>query len=91
MASATVGGRAHPARSQRSTRPVYASEYYKKGLLAPGVDYDGPHPYLRRTCDRLDPDGYITLPTAPGLGYDIVWDYIRDNAPPLQRHLAGAT
>jgi L-alanine-DL-glutamate epimerase-like enolase superfamily enzyme len=52
------------------------SEYYEKGLLAPGVDYDAPHPYLRETCDRLDPDGYITLPTAPGLGYQIVWDAI---------------
>jgi L-alanine-DL-glutamate epimerase-like enolase superfamily enzyme len=55
------------------------SEYYEKGLLAPGVDYDAPHPYLRQTCDKLDPDGYITLPKAPGLGYEIVWDYIEDN------------
>ena len=55
------------------------SEYYEKGLLAPGVDYDAPHPYLRQTCDKLDPDGYVNLPTAPGLGYDIVWDYIEDN------------
>ena len=56
------------------------SEYYEKGLLAPGVDYDAPHPYLRRTCDPLDPDGYVTLPQGPGLGYDIVWDYIEANA-----------
>jgi L-alanine-DL-glutamate epimerase-like enolase superfamily enzyme len=56
------------------------SEYYEKGLLAPGVDYDAPHPYLRQTCDRLDPDGFITLPKTPGLGYEIVWDYIDDNA-----------
>ena len=55
------------------------SEYYEKGLLAPGVDYDAPHPYLERICDALDPDGHITLPTAPGLGYEIVWDYIDDN------------
>ena len=55
------------------------SEYYEKGLLAPGVDYDAPHPYLRQTCDRLDPDGYVTLPQLPGLGYDILWDYVRDN------------
>jgi L-alanine-DL-glutamate epimerase-like enolase superfamily enzyme len=55
------------------------SEYYEKGLLAPGVDYDAPHPYLRTTCDRLDPDGCITLPKAPGLGYEIVWDYIQAN------------
>jgi hypothetical protein len=56
------------------------SEYYEKGLLAPGVDYDAPHPYLRRTCDPLDPDGYVTLPQGPGLGYDIVWEYIEANA-----------
>ena len=55
------------------------SEYYEKGLLAPGVDYDAPHPYLRDICDKVDADGYIAMPTKPGLGYDIVWDYINDN------------
>ena len=55
------------------------SEYYEKGLLAPGVDRDRPPPYLKNTCDRLDPDGMITLPTGPGLGYEIIWDYIEDN------------
>jgi L-alanine-DL-glutamate epimerase-like enolase superfamily enzyme len=55
------------------------SEYYEKGLLAPGVDYDAPHPYLRQTCDRLDPDGYVTVPQLPGLGYDILWNYVRAN------------
>ena len=55
------------------------SEYYEKGLLAPGVDYDAPHPYLNSICDKLDSDGYITMPKAPGMGYEIVWDYINDN------------
>ena len=55
------------------------SEYYEKGLLAPGVDYDAPHPYLNNICDKLDPDGYSTMPKASGLGYEIVWDYINDN------------
>jgi L-alanine-DL-glutamate epimerase-like enolase superfamily enzyme len=55
------------------------SEYYEKGLLAPGVDYDAPHPYLQQTCDKLDADGYVTLPKAPGLGYEIVWDFIEAN------------
>jgi L-alanine-DL-glutamate epimerase-like enolase superfamily enzyme len=66
------------------------SEYYEKGLLAPGVDYDAPHPYLRQTCDKLDPDGYVTLPDKPGLGYDIIWEYIQDNSlsPDLQPVLA---
>lgn len=59
--------------------PEDTSEYYEKGLLAPGVDYDAPHPYLKSICDKLDPDGYVTLPTAPGLGYEIEWDYINDN------------
>ena len=53
--------------------------YYEKGLLAPGVDYDAPHPYLKSICDKLGPDGYITMPKAPGMGYEIVWDYINDN------------
>jgi L-alanine-DL-glutamate epimerase-like enolase superfamily enzyme len=61
------------------------SEYYEKGLLAPEVDYDAPHPYLRKTCDALDADGYITLPSAPGLGYDLVWDYINDNTISAER------
>jgi L-alanine-DL-glutamate epimerase-like enolase superfamily enzyme len=55
------------------------SEYYEKGLLAPGVDNDITHPYLKANCDIVEPDGYITLPTAPGLGYEIDWDYIDDN------------
>jgi L-alanine-DL-glutamate epimerase-like enolase superfamily enzyme len=55
------------------------SQYYEKGLLAPGVDYDAPHPYLKNTCDKLDGDGFVTVPTLPGLGYEIEWDYISDN------------
>lgn len=55
------------------------SEYYEKGLLAPGVDYDAVHPYLKANCDPLDDDGYVTLPSAPGLGYELVWDFIDDN------------
>jgi L-alanine-DL-glutamate epimerase-like enolase superfamily enzyme len=55
------------------------AEYYERGLLAPGLDYDAPPPHLRANCDRLDPDGHITLPTGPGLGYEIVWDYINEN------------
>ena len=31
------------------------SEYYEKGLLAPGVDYDAPHPYLQRDLRQARP------------------------------------
>jgi len=55
------------------------SEYYEKGLLAPGVDYDMPHPYLRNTCDRIDDEGYVHMPKGAGMGYEIEWDYINDN------------
>jgi L-alanine-DL-glutamate epimerase-like enolase superfamily enzyme len=55
------------------------SEYYEKGLMAPGLDIDAAVPYLTETCDKLDQDGFVTVPDKPGLGYDIVWDYIDDN------------
>ena len=51
-------------------------EYYERGLLAPGIDYDAPEPYLERNCDPLDADGCVPVPDAPGLGYLINWDYI---------------
>ena len=55
------------------------SEYYEKGLLAPGVDYDAPHPYLHNTCDKIDAEGFVHMPTGPGMGYEINWDYINGN------------
>ena len=54
-------------------------EYYEHGLLAPGVDYEAPLPYLKDLPDRLDSDGYVNLPQKPGLGYDIVWEYIDEH------------
>jgi L-alanine-DL-glutamate epimerase-like enolase superfamily enzyme len=66
------------------------SEWYERGLLAPGVDYDAPHPYLRSTCDPLLPDGDVELPQGPGLGFDIDWDYIGDNTLGPAVALAGA-
>ncbi|MBK37058.1 MAG: enolase [Gemmatimonadetes bacterium] len=50
--------------------------YYERGLLAPGVDYDTPQPYLEEICDPMDKAGYVTVPTEPGMGYKINWDYI---------------
>jgi L-alanine-DL-glutamate epimerase-like enolase superfamily enzyme len=54
-------------------------EYYERGLLAPGVDYDLPPAYLNTPLDVLDPDGYVSLPRRPGLGYDINWEYIAEH------------
>lgn len=59
--------------------PEDTCEWYERGLLAPGVDYDAKPAYLNASLDALDPDGYVTLPTRPGLGYDINWDYITEN------------
>lgn len=54
-------------------------EYYERGLLAPGVDYETPLPYLEEICDPMDEEGYVHLPQEPGLGYKINWDYIEEN------------
>ena len=53
--------------------------YYERGLLAPGVDYETPEPYLEELCDPLDPDGCVRVPQHPGLGYRIDWDYISEH------------
>jgi L-alanine-DL-glutamate epimerase-like enolase superfamily enzyme len=54
-------------------------EYYERGLLAPGVDYETPAPYLEAICDPLDTEGYVHLPQEPGMGYRLRWDYIEEN------------
>jgi L-alanine-DL-glutamate epimerase-like enolase superfamily enzyme len=54
-------------------------EYYERGLLAPGVNYEASPPYLKEPCDTLDSEGFVWLPQQPGLGYQIVWDYIDAN------------
>jgi L-alanine-DL-glutamate epimerase-like enolase superfamily enzyme len=51
-------------------------EYYERGLLAPGVDYETPPPYLKAIADPLDSEGYVHLSQEPGLGYQIDWDYV---------------
>ncbi len=57
-------------------------EYYERGLLAPGIDYETPPPYLETICDPMDEQGYVHLPQAPGMGYTIKWDYIKENKLP---------
>ncbi len=54
-------------------------EYYERGLLAPGIDYETPPPYLQEICDPLDAEGYVRLPQGPGLGYGINWGFIEEN------------
>lgn len=56
--------------------PEDTCEYYERGLLAPGVDYETVLPYLAESLDQLDDNGYVALPQKPGLGYELVWDYI---------------
>lgn len=55
------------------------SEYYERGLEAPGLDYEACPPYWKEICDPLDSEGYVRLPQEPGLGYQINWDYIEEN------------
>jgi L-alanine-DL-glutamate epimerase-like enolase superfamily enzyme len=64
-------------------------EYYERGLLAPGVDYDAIPPYLKEATDPLDSNGMVALPQGPGLGHRINWDYIKDNRLPADRSRAG--
>ena len=54
-------------------------EYYERGLLAPGIDYETPQPYFEEICDPLDSEGYVQVPQEPGMGYKINWDYIEEN------------
>lgn len=60
-------------------------EYYERGLLGPGVDYDATPPYLQAPCDPLNADGFVTVPQGPGLGYELQWDYIdQHRLPPTE-------
>ncbi|MGV3651920.1 MAG: mandelate racemase family protein [Devosia sp.] len=50
--------------------------WYERGLLHPHFDYDSAPAYLKAPVDPLDADGNVPLPTLPGLGQDIDFDYI---------------
>jgi L-alanine-DL-glutamate epimerase-like enolase superfamily enzyme len=54
-------------------------EYYERGLVAPGVDYETALPYLEAICDPMDKEGYVAVPQEPGMGYQIKWDYIEEH------------
>ena len=51
-------------------------EYYERGLVGPGLDYDATPPYLRAPCDPLSSDGFVSIPQGPGLGHELAWEYI---------------
>lgn len=60
-------------------------EYYERGLVGPGVDYDATPPYLHAPCDPLSPDGFVCIPQKPGLGYELRWEYIdQHRLPPVE-------
>lgn len=54
-------------------------EFYERGLLHPFVDYEKPAPWLNAITDPMDDEGYVHVSQAPGLGWDINFDYIQDN------------
>ena len=51
-------------------------EYYERGLLAPGLEYETPPPYLESIPDPMDDDGMVRVPDAPGVGYELDWSYV---------------
>ncbi len=53
--------------------------YFERGLLHPLLDYEKPKPWLNSIFDKMDGNGDVIIPSAPGLGYDINWDYINNN------------
>jgi L-alanine-DL-glutamate epimerase-like enolase superfamily enzyme len=55
-------------------------EFYERGLLHPFIDFEEPDPWLNTRLDFMDDEGYVHIPQGPGLGQDINFDYIRDNA-----------
>jgi len=54
-------------------------KYYERGLLHPLIDYEARTPWLAEVQDPLDADGCVPVPTGPGVGWVIDWDYIKHN------------
>lgn len=53
--------------------------YFERGLLHPRLDYEKPKPWLKEIYDPMDSEGMVTIPTGPGLGWKIDFDYIENN------------
>ena len=43
------------------------------------MDYEAPLPYLTEPLDPMNDEGYVALPSQPGLGYSFNWDYIEEH------------
>jgi L-alanine-DL-glutamate epimerase-like enolase superfamily enzyme len=54
-------------------------EFYERGLLHPDLDYDAERPWLRTPVDAIDAEGFVRIPTGPGLGEDIDWSYVKEH------------
>lgn len=55
-----------------------AGQYHERGLLHPFIDYEKPPPWLKALPDPMDDEGMVQVPTGPGLGLEIDFDYIRE-------------
>jgi L-alanine-DL-glutamate epimerase-like enolase superfamily enzyme len=53
--------------------------WYERGLLHPHYDYDEVPPHLNTAIDAIDAEGFVHMPTRPGLGQDLNLDYIEEN------------
>jgi L-alanine-DL-glutamate epimerase-like enolase superfamily enzyme len=54
-------------------------EFYERGLLHPFIDYEEPPPWINSIPDPMDEEGFVHISQAPGLGWDINFDYIEAN------------
>ena len=54
-------------------------EYFERGLLHPLLDYETPKPWFKSIYDPMDENGFVSIPSVPGLGWDFDYDYIKDN------------
>jgi L-alanine-DL-glutamate epimerase-like enolase superfamily enzyme len=53
--------------------------YYERGLLHPLVDHSARTPWLAALEDPIDADGFVSIPSTPGVGWEIDWDFITAN------------
>ena len=55
-------------------------KYYERGLVHPLRDFEVPFAWQKSHYDPLDADGYVHVPERPGLGDDIDFEFIAENA-----------